>query len=117
MPPKKTIDADSEATKLAATQAVVTKQFKFNKSLGVPQSEEETLAVHRFLTEPARVEVSLGLTLNLTNYESAKITIGITVPCYKEETEDAFAWAKDWVEKRVSAEVENIRHKKDNNIL
>ena len=107
----------SHKMKLAATQGYVTRQFKFQKTEGVPQNDEEVIAIHRFATEPARVEVNLGLTLNLGNYESAKLTVGVTVPCYKEETEGAFVWAREWIEKKIQTEVDSIRHKKDTNIL
>jgi hypothetical protein len=106
-----------EARKLAATQAFVTKQFVLNKKAGVEQVTEETLAVHRFATEPAKIEVSLGLTLNLGNYESARLSVGMTVPCYKEESDDAFNWAKDWISERLKVEVKNIRDKSDTSII
>lgn len=108
---------DAASKKLAATQAFVTKQFKVGKQWGAVQGGEEVLEVHRFATEPARVEVSLGVTVNLGNFESAKLSIGVVVPCYKEETEEAFTWAKNWVESKVMSEVERIREKRDTNLI
>lgn len=106
-----------EERKLAATQAYVTKQFVVGKKEGVPQTTEETLAVHRFATDAAKIEVSLGLTLNLGNYESARLSVGMTVPCYKEESDDAFNWAKEWISERLKVEVQNIRDKSDTSII
>lgn len=106
-----------EARKLAATQAYVTKQFVVKKKEGVPQTEEETIAIHRFATDATKIEVSLGLTLNLGNYESAKLSVGMTVPCYKEESDDAFEWAKNWIADRLKVEVKNIRDKSDTSII
>lgn len=106
-----------EARKLAATQAFVTKQFVVKKKEGVPQTEEETLAVHRFATEPAKIELSLGLTINLGNFESARLLVGMQVPCYKEESDDAFEWAKSWISDRLQTEVKQIRDKSDTSII
>lgn len=103
--------------KLAATQVYVTKQFVAKKKEGVAQTEEETLAVHRFATEPAKIEVSLGLTLNLGSFESAKLLVGMQVPCYKEEANDAFDWAKEWISTRLQKEVKQIRDKSDTSII
>jgi hypothetical protein len=105
------------ATQQAAVQASVKKQFVLNKKAGVPSVTEDTLAIHRFVTEPARVGVGLGLTLNLSNFEFARLDINVTVPCYKEETEDAFNWAKHWVSERLEAEVKSIRDKSDTSII
>lgn len=108
---------DAGSSKLAATQAFVTRQYKVGSKEGLAQGGEEVIAVHRFATEPAKVEVSLGLTLNLGNFESARISVGVTVPCYKEETDAAYEWAKNWVSERTRREVESIRNKEDTNIL
>lgn len=100
---------DASTAVMAVTQAFVTKQFKIEGKPGPVEGGEKPLAVHRFLTEPAKVEVGLGLTLNIGNFESAKISVSITVPCYKEEVEDAYDWAKNWVAERTQAEVKSIR--------
>ena len=110
-------NADAEKNKLAHTQAFVTKQYTANKKEGAIQGTDEVIAIHKFISEPARVEVSLGLTLNLGNFESARLSVGVTVPCYKEETDAAFEFAKEWVASRVATEVKNIREKGDTSIL
>ena len=45
---------------------------------------------------PAHVSATLGLTINLGNYESAKVSITTTLPCYIEEMEDAFKAAESF---------------------
>lgn len=73
------------------------------------EESTDTLSVHEFVTDPATVFVEYGLTLNLGNYESARVSIGVRVPCYTEEIPEAEEWAKKWVEERLSAEVAAIR--------
>ena len=63
---------------------------------------EELIAVHKFITEPAMVAVSLGLTIGLPNYSSAKVNIFIRRSCYNEEIEDAYDWVLDRVEKKLN---------------
>jgi hypothetical protein len=98
----------------AATQAFVTRQYKLGGVEGKAEGEEEVIAVHRFVTEPARVQMDLGLTLNLGNYESARVAVSVTIPCYKEEMEAAYAFGSAWVKDRIQKEVDEVRnHKQD----
>lgn len=46
------------------------------------------------------------------NYESARISIGVSVPCYFEELGDAHDFAVKWAEERVKAEVVAVRSTK-----
>lgn len=96
--------------KILATQAFVTRQFAVSgKDVGDPSSADETLAIQRFVTEPARVSVEMGMTVNLGNYESARITVALSVPCYYEERDQAYEYAKRWVEKRTVEEAKEAR--------
>lgn len=81
------------------TTATVTKQF--GKDSSKQEVTEETIAVHTFVTQPAIVGLECGLTMNLGNYESARITVSISVPCYAEERDAAFIEACKWVEERI----------------
>lgn len=56
-------------------------------SFGVSQDERVPLEVEPFVTEPAYVRVSAGVTKNLGNYESFRCDVSITMPCYPEEVE------------------------------
>lgn len=96
--------------KVLASQVYVTRQFaKAGKDVGESTSKEEEIAVSRFVTEPARVHVEMGMTVNLGNYESCRISVAITVPCYYEEHEAAYEYARSWVEKRTLVEVQEAR--------
>jgi hypothetical protein len=89
-----------------STTATVTKVYG---KIGVPETKDEEIAVRTFITNPAMVEIGYGLTLNIGNYESARIDVRISLPCYREETDDAFSFAKKWTEDRIQTEVKAIR--------
>jgi hypothetical protein len=70
--------------------------------------EEEVLAVHRFVTEPAEVEVAMALTMNLGSYETARLSVSLRVPCYKEEIDTAYKFAETWVAEKIERERDQI---------
>lgn len=93
--------------------AVVTRQsFEGKDPVTEQETKNETIEIHRFETEPAKVSVDRGLTINLGNYQSARIGVTISVPCYREDIDAAYRFAAQWVEARVSDEVDSIRSKK-----
>lgn len=72
------------------------KVYRSYTSSGVLMSEDEgleELEVSRFEVEPAYVSVNHGRTVNLGNYESAKVDVRVSVPCYREEIEPAIIYA------------------------
>jgi len=79
-------------------------------------SDTEILAVRKFVTQPARVGVTFGLTVNLGNYESARVEVTLNTPCYAEEVDAAFEQAKEWVETRIKQEVAAVKKSGASNI-
>jgi hypothetical protein len=75
--------------------------------------EEEIIAVHKFLTTPAEVEVTMALTMNLGNYESARISASVRIPCYKEEIAETYLLAERFVQERIETERNQIAAVKD----
>lgn len=92
---------------------VVRRFEKRDQGRGVPPLETEEVeyerSVHKFVTEPARVKRSYGLTVNLGNYESARVEVGVEVPCYKEEVSEADAFAAQFCEERLEEEVAKFK--------
>lgn len=76
--------------------------------------KDEQISIHSFITTPATVGVDMGLTLNLGNYESARVSVSVVVPCYKEEVSNAYEWAKEFVESRLKAESADVQAMKKN---
>lgn len=70
----------------------------------IPEVDDQNIAIRCFVTEPAEVTLEQGLTMNLGNFETAKITVGIRVPCYVEEVNDIYTLAQQWVSDRIQAE-------------
>jgi len=69
---------------------------------GEEHNRTEKLKVRKFLVEPAYVRVNAGMTKNMGNYESLRIDVSLTVPCYTEEITKVFPTVAD----RVSAFLE-----------
>lgn len=70
---------------------------------------EETVPVPVFSGEPARVTFEAGMTVNLGNYESAKVSVGVVLPCNPTETDAAFETAKEWATSRLIKETKAIK--------
>lgn len=102
-----------EEVRLEEVKALVSSQLRRKSpSPADPQNvreTEEVIEVRKFITEPATVSVDYALTINLGNYESARIGVALTVPCYREEIDQAHVFAKEWAEARVKAEQKEIR--------
>ena len=102
----KQAEPEKKAAHLAPMTAVVTRTFG---KIGLPESKEEPLEVRTFITPPAHIELGYGLTLNIGNYESARVDVKLNVPCYREEVDEAYEWARKWAEDRVRREVKEVR--------
>ena len=55
------------------------------------------------------ITVAGGRTLNLGNYESARIDVAITVPCDPEVLQGAYDWASDWVSSKITEAVSQVK--------
>ena len=92
-----------------AIVAIIDNRFVFKKETQREQSTEEVVEILKFEGQVAKVKRGYGLTLNLSNYESARLDVHVEVPCYLADVDAADEWARQWVEKRVIKEVENVR--------
>lgn len=73
--------------------------------------EESVIQVGVFKTDPARVVMQKGLTINLGNFESARVTVGFECPCYVEETQQIADALNAMIEAKLQQEVMDIRGK------
>lgn len=67
----------------------------------------EEQEIHIFETDPARVRVNAGVTKNLGNYESLRVDVAISVPCYKEMVQETFDAVAEEVSDLLYEEVDN----------
>jgi hypothetical protein len=77
--------------------------------VGAEETVSETIEIKRFVTAPAQIDVGYGMTLNIGNYESARLDVRISIPCYREEVEDAYEYARKWAEAKMQQQVQEIR--------
>ncbi len=66
---------------------------------------QKTLSVRRFLVEPSYIRVNCGCTRNQGNFESLRLDIAITTPCYTEEIDDMIPIISDKVAFFLEAEI------------
>lgn len=93
-------------------QAVTARQVvvRTRKFAGDEEGEEEetsTLEIIPFESEPAYVRASAGVTKSLAPYESLRVDVAITMPCYPEEVESVYQQVSDKVYDLLSREVDN----------
>ena len=73
-------------------------------ALSFTEDKVETIEVVPFKTEPAKVSVGLSTTINMGNYESAKVDVFVSLPCYREEVESTYKAALSFVQAKVTQE-------------
>lgn len=98
-----------KAEHIGESRLYVSKTYKLNGTESPTETTDEKVEVHRFETAPAEVSLEYGLTLNMGNYESCRLTVGIRVPCYKEQVEAAYVAANSWVGAKVAEQAEAIK--------
>jgi hypothetical protein len=57
---------------------------------------------------PASVTVQLGLTLNMGNYQMARIDVGASIPCKSDELDAAYTTIKRWAEDKLRQEASDV---------
>ena len=92
-----------------AGRVLVDRQFTKAGKLTDSDTVQDNLEVRTFLAAPAGVSVGYGATINLGDYESAKVNVQVSVPCYTEELDEAILFASGIAEKRVRREVAEIK--------
>jgi len=77
-------------------------------------SEPTLLEVQLFDGPVAHINVEYGLTVNLGDCEFAKVTVGVELPCYPEETgkafEEGFKRCKDEIKEKLAKIKRSVKH-------
>ena len=76
--------------------------------MGKEQSDSKKIMIRPFVTSTANVSVKYGMTLNLGDYESARVDVMISCPCYKEEIVPVYKQTRDLAEKLIQREVAKV---------
>lgn len=67
---------------------------------------EEEFDSEVFQTDPAYVRVAHGVTKSIGDYESLRVDVAITMPCYKEQVEDVASQVGDRVSLMMERELD-----------
>ena len=82
-----------------------------DKSSGVEVTSENVSNIHpESINNPAHVSVMGKITRNLGDFNSAQVSVGITLPCVAtpEAIEKTYQTCTAWVEKKIEQELEKV---------
>jgi hypothetical protein len=86
----------------------LTRMFKVDGLWGPPIETAEVIDVCRFDGPVAKVGSSAGLTVNLGNWESARIDSWVEFPCYPEEAKGMSFFASRFVSDRIDEALDDL---------
>lgn len=75
---------------------------------GKEEVSNERIRIRPFVSNPANISVKAGITINLGNYESGRVDVMLSMPCYPEEIDGVYEDVKGWVDSRVEHEKKEI---------
>lgn len=110
---RKVDNPDTEQS--VASVYTVRRSFTRNGEIISEDDEQEEISIHKFITTPAETGVSFGSTINLGNYEAARIDVWCKVPAYREELDEAFEFAKKFADNKMTEELEKVSGSKNKN--
>lgn len=99
---------DQERLDYKGTVTVTSSLTERGVLIGEEEVEQDFIEVSPFMVEPAKVRVCKGLTLNLGNYQSARVDVDIMRPVYVEEIGPGLDNINRLVEARLAMEVDSI---------
>ena len=97
----------ADAPKATEQQSAQSRMVVNRKIYGAEEPAETIEGeVELFATTPAQVTIGAGVTKNTGNYESLRLEVRLTVPCYKEDLDQTADNTAAIVSERLNAEVE-----------
>lgn len=82
------------------------------------KEEAELIEVTPFVTNPAYVSFAAGVTKGTgIKYEFLRLDVRLSMPCYKEELDQVYPQVKEWVDQRMTKEIEEFEAQKGEKIL
>lgn len=97
--------------KAASVYMNVTRLWKTSGRVEKEEADEHPIEVAAPVPGVPLAQVTHGgrLTLNMGNYETAQVTVEVTLPCYPEELDVTYKAARSFVEQRMNAEATALR--------
>jgi hypothetical protein len=100
-------DADDQQAREMVSTITVRRHFKCRgKAVGEPEEDSEDLDVMFFFVDPAEVSLRAGRTISMGQFESVSVSVSVTVPCYREEMDEAAEFAQEKVRARLLEELD-----------
>lgn len=93
---------------LAAPVTIRTSRTVKLKNKKESDSTDETIEVHKFVTEPAVASVSIPLKMT-KEFQSIGIEIGVSIPCYTEELDSGIEKAFEMAFERIAIKIPEIQ--------
>lgn len=84
---------------------------------GSEKEDRGPIEVSTFLSEPAYVTAKAKRTVNLGDYESMSIEVGVTYPCYPEEVDEGMEWVSAKIGSFLMNEVDEVKQAKAAGVL
>lgn len=107
------MDRDKEQVEgKGGTLSVTVKQTQVG-TVNEDSEEREQIEVSPFVTDPAYVTFACGATLNMGNYQSLRIDVRVSLPCYIEEIDEMYTTAKKWADERLDKELKELKNKQN----
>jgi predicted protein tyrosine phosphatase len=69
----------------------------------------EVVLAKQFEMEPCMVGMEASLTINLGDFNSARVACSLRVPCRHEEIDAVFEFTKEWVNDRLQAMADEVK--------
>jgi len=102
------IDGENSQHRVHSTIHRLTRMFKVDGLWGPPIDTAEIIDVCRFNGPVAKVGSSAGLTVNLGNWESARVDSWVEFPCYPEEAKGMSLFASRFVSDRIDEALDDL---------
>lgn len=101
---------EEHVSKPIVSMVSVEKKLAGQKTNGaVANTKTEHPGVITSVKKLMQLTVEGGRTLNLGNYESARIGVIITVPCEMDTLEESYEWATNWVSDKIQAVEKDVK--------
>jgi len=105
-PKEEAFTADPAHIRKLNSTVWLTRELKVGKEVVLSEESEEAIAAHVFVTEPAKVRISKGMTIKMAKFQFARFDCEVNLPCYAEEVPEVYGMVDKFVEEKLMVEVE-----------
>jgi len=98
--------------------SVVKTRYERDRLLDEDNNNEQ-IEIPKFEGPTAQIGVKGGVTLNVGNFQSVRIDVECSLPCYpvKDSLDECYEFAKKFVEDKMKASIEEVRKLKTTKVF